>query len=62
MDEIRGKIKEFSEETANFNKENAELQEKIDALKEKLSGVEDNYKVKADEKDEEVKAEKDALS
>jgi hypothetical protein len=35
------------------------LQAKIDGIKDKLNGIEDNFKVKAEEKDQENKAEKD---
>lgn len=38
-----------------FDKENGELKEKIEVLKGKLSGIEEDFKKKAEEKDEEVK-------
>jgi hypothetical protein len=34
------------------------LKEKIDGLKAKLAGIEDDFKKKAEEKDEEVKVER----
>lgn len=45
-----------------FDKENGELKEKIEGLKTKLAGIEDDFKKKAEEKDEEVKAEKEGLT